>query len=30
MNDYITKPVSPQALAEMLDKWLPRDDNKSC
>jgi len=24
MNDYITKPVSPQALAEMLDKWLPK------
>jgi len=23
MNDYITKPFSPQALAEMLDKWLP-------
>jgi CheY-like chemotaxis protein len=30
MNDYITKPVSPQTLAEMLDKWLPKDDNKSC
>jgi signal transduction histidine kinase/DNA-binding response OmpR family regulator len=24
MNDYITKPVSPQSLAEVLDKWLPR------
>ena len=23
MNDYVTKPVSPQALAEALDKWLP-------
>ena len=23
MNDYITKPFSPQALAEILDKWLP-------
>ena len=25
MNDYITKPVSPQALAEMLEKWLPKN-----
>jgi PAS domain S-box-containing protein len=24
MNDYITKPVNPLALAEALDKWLPR------
>ena len=23
MNDYIAKPVTPQALAIMLDKWLP-------
>ncbi|MEI6262438.1 MAG: response regulator [Deltaproteobacteria bacterium] len=30
MNDYITKPVSPQALAEVLEKWLPKKDNKSC
>jgi CheY-like chemotaxis protein len=29
MNDYITKPVSPQALVEVLEKWLPKDDNKS-
>jgi CheY-like chemotaxis protein len=29
MNDYITKPVSPQALAEVLEKWLPKDENKS-
>ena len=26
MNDYITKPVSLQALAEVLDKWLPKED----
>ena len=25
MNDYVSKPVMPQALAEALDKWLPRD-----
>jgi CheY-like chemotaxis protein/HPt (histidine-containing phosphotransfer) domain-containing protein len=25
MNDYIEKPVSPQALAEVLDKWLPKE-----
>ena len=25
MNDYITKPVSPQALAEALDKWLLKE-----
>jgi PAS domain S-box-containing protein len=25
MNDYISKPVSPQALAVALDKWLPRE-----
>jgi PAS domain S-box-containing protein len=23
MNDYITKPISPQALIEALEKWLP-------
>ncbi|MEI6670104.1 MAG: response regulator [Acidobacteriota bacterium] len=23
MNDYVTKPVSPAALAQALDKWLP-------
>ena len=26
MNDYITKPVSLHALAEVLDKWLPKED----
>ena len=25
---YIIKPVSPQALAEVLEKWLPKNDNK--
>jgi len=24
MNDYVSKPVSPQILMETLDKWLPR------
>jgi signal transduction histidine kinase/DNA-binding response OmpR family regulator len=24
MNDYVTKPISPQALANALDAWLPR------
>jgi HPt (histidine-containing phosphotransfer) domain-containing protein len=24
MNDYLTKPVSPHALAVALDRWLPR------
>jgi HPt (histidine-containing phosphotransfer) domain-containing protein len=26
MNDYVAKPVSPQALADALERWLPRDD----
>ena len=26
MNDYVTKPVSPQALADALERWLPRDE----
>ena len=25
MNDYVSKPVEPQALADMLEKWLPKD-----
>ena len=25
MNDYLSKPVSPQALAEALGKWLPQE-----
>ncbi len=25
MNDYITKPVSPHVLAEVLGKWLPKE-----
>jgi HPt (histidine-containing phosphotransfer) domain-containing protein len=25
MNDYISKPVSPQVLAETLNNWLPQD-----
>jgi CheY-like chemotaxis protein len=27
MNDYVTKPMSPQALAEALEKWLPKAEN---
>jgi len=27
MNDYISKPVSRKALAEVLDKWLPKEGN---
>jgi PAS domain S-box-containing protein len=26
MNGYVTKPVSPHALAEALDKWLPKEE----
>jgi len=25
MNDYVSKPVSPQSLAEALEKWLPKE-----
>jgi KaiC/GvpD/RAD55 family RecA-like ATPase/CheY-like chemotaxis protein len=28
MNDYVTKPVSPQALAQALDKWLPNEEGE--
>jgi PAS domain S-box-containing protein len=27
MNDYVSKPVSPQILAEALEKWLPKEEN---
>jgi CheY-like chemotaxis protein/HPt (histidine-containing phosphotransfer) domain-containing protein len=27
MNDYVTKPVSSQALADALVRWLPREDS---
>jgi len=26
MNDYISKPVTPEALAEIMEKWLPREN----
>jgi PAS domain S-box-containing protein len=25
MNDYVPKPIEPQILADVLDKWLPQD-----
>jgi len=25
MNDYLSKPVDPQALADMIEKWLPQE-----
>jgi hypothetical protein len=28
MNDYISKPVVPKALAEVLNKWLPEKDEE--
>ena len=28
MNDYVTKPISPQALAGALEKWLPREERR--
>jgi PAS domain S-box-containing protein len=27
MNDYVSKPVSPQALAEALHRWLPKEED---
>ncbi|MFZ4439302.1 MAG: ATP-binding protein [Syntrophales bacterium] len=27
MNDYVTKPVSPQALLEAMEKWLPKEND---
>ena len=29
MNDYVSKPVSPQALSEVLARWLPKKDVES-
>ena len=28
MNDYVSKPVSPQALTEALASWLPKKNNE--
>jgi len=29
MNDYISKPISPQTLADVLEKWLPKGEKKN-
>lgn len=29
MNDYVSKPVMPQEVAEIPEKWLPRGKGKS-
>jgi CheY-like chemotaxis protein/HPt (histidine-containing phosphotransfer) domain-containing protein len=29
MNDYVSKPVTPLALADILEKWLPRETAES-
>jgi PAS domain S-box-containing protein len=29
MNDYITKPVSSQSLADVLERWLPKDNQNN-
>jgi CheY-like chemotaxis protein/signal transduction histidine kinase len=28
MNDYLSKPVSPQALADVLEEWLPKEPHE--
>ena len=30
MNDYVTKPISLRALVEVLDKWLPKENDDRC
>jgi PAS domain S-box-containing protein len=27
MDDYVTKPISPQSLADAVDRWLPREES---
>jgi PAS domain S-box-containing protein len=29
MDDYVSKPVAPQALADVLEKWLPKEQGES-
>ncbi len=29
MDDYVTKPISPVALAEAIDRWLPREPDEA-
>jgi len=29
MNDYVTKPIAPEALAAALDRWLPREPHET-
>ena len=29
MNDYVTKPIAPEALSECIDRWLPQDDHSA-
>lgn len=29
MDDYLTKPVNPQILAEMLEKWIDNEAHAS-
>ena len=28
MNDYVSKPVDPKTLADVLEKWLPKEERK--